>query len=60
MLPICYKGTMKFIGLKNTAIRYDSFNPLKPAALTINNSSFCIYVFRMILTVNSYYFLKQR
>jgi hypothetical protein len=29
-------------------------------ALTISNSSFCIYVFRMILTVNSDYFLKQR
>jgi hypothetical protein len=35
-------------------------NPLKPAALTVSNSSFYIYVFRMILTVNSDYFLKQR
>jgi hypothetical protein len=31
-----------------------------PAALTISNWAFCIYVFRMILTVNSDYFLKQR
>jgi hypothetical protein len=30
------------------------------AVLTISNSSFCIYVFRMILTVKSDYFLKQR
>jgi hypothetical protein len=28
--------------------------------LTLNNSAFCIYVFRMILGVNSDYFLKQR
>jgi hypothetical protein len=35
-----------------------SFNV--PAALTISNSSFCIYVFRMILRINSNYFLIQR
>jgi hypothetical protein len=28
-------------------------------ALTINNSAFCTYGFRMILTVNKDYFLKQ-
>jgi hypothetical protein len=32
---------------------------VQPAS-TINKYSFCIYVFRMILTVNSDYFLKQR
>jgi hypothetical protein len=31
-----------------------------PPASTINNSSVCIYVFRMILSINSDYFLKQR
>jgi hypothetical protein len=42
------------------------FNPLKPndkyvpVALTISNASFCIYMFRVILTANSDYFLKQR
>jgi hypothetical protein len=30
------------------------------SASTINNSSFCIYVFHMILRINSDYFLKQR
>jgi uncharacterized protein with PQ loop repeat len=40
--------------------QYSNVNPLKPAALTISNFSFCIYVFRMILTVNSGYFLKHR
>jgi hypothetical protein len=30
-----------------------------PAALTISNSSFCMYVFRTILRVNSDYLLKQ-
>jgi hypothetical protein len=28
-------------------------------ALTVCNSAFCIYGFRMVLTVNSDYFLKQ-
>jgi hypothetical protein len=43
-----------------------NFNPLKPSgnyapsALTINNSAFCIYELRMILSANSDYFLKQR
>jgi hypothetical protein len=31
-----------------------------PAASIISNSAFCIYVFRMILTVDSDYLLKQR
>jgi hypothetical protein len=31
-----------------------------PPASTIDDSSFCIYVFRMFLSVNSDYFLKQR
>jgi hypothetical protein len=41
-------------------------NPLKPSdnyippALTVSNFTFYIYVFRMILTANSDYFLKQR
>jgi hypothetical protein len=42
-------------------------NPLKPSnnymyhlrQQSITKSSFCIYVFRMILTVNRDYFLKQ-
>jgi hypothetical protein len=38
---------------------YD-YNYYVPPYLTITKSAFCIYVFRMILTVNSDYFLKQR
>jgi hypothetical protein len=46
---------------------YPILNPSNPGvnyglcttALTINNSSFCIYVFRMILSINNDYFLKQ-
>jgi hypothetical protein len=40
--------------------------PLKPSVKYMSHllqqsvTSFCIYVFRMILTVNSDYFLKQR
>jgi hypothetical protein len=30
-----------------------------PSALTITDAAVCIYVFRMILTVNSDYFLKR-
>jgi hypothetical protein len=42
------------------------FNPLKsngnyiPTSPTINDSLFFVFVFRLILTVNSDYFLKQR
>jgi hypothetical protein len=31
-----------------------------PHSITVSNSAFCIYGFRMILTVNSDHFLKQR
>jgi hypothetical protein len=41
-------------------LRARIYNPVKPPALTISNSAFCVHVFRMILAVNSYYILKQR
>jgi hypothetical protein len=40
-----------FLGTSRHVPRTTCFN---------NNSAVCIYVFRMILTVNSDYFLKQR
>jgi hypothetical protein len=41
-------------------------NPLKPSGnyvlliSTVSHTSFCIYVFRIILSLNTDYFLKQR
>jgi hypothetical protein len=44
---------------------YLQFNALRPSgnyepsAVTVSNAAFCIYWFCMVLTVNSYYFLKR-
>jgi hypothetical protein len=51
----------------NTEVGDSSVNTLKrngkynvPSASAVSKSSFCVYAFRMILTVNSCYFLKAR
>jgi hypothetical protein len=38
----------------------NNLEPTEPSAKTVCNAAFCIYGFRMRLTVNSDYFLKQR
>jgi hypothetical protein len=56
----CWKMLQKYILLYTSPV--SSTAPLKPSAVSpaslVSNSSFCIYVFRVILIANSVYFLS--